>query len=177
MRNFIMLAAAASVLGGVSFAAPALANPGAVCDPFVLQSECAFDFEWKSHSDQTIDQTQTIDASKYAHLFGLLQQQFGLNVSVKAGGDQDITQTQTLTLHHHDDAIGGTYPFFAPTQNQTAVNVQYKADVDQSITQTQTIDSHNDVYGPVQNQTAVNIAVESHGGSQTITQSQGITLH
>jgi hypothetical protein len=174
MRKIVILAAAASVLGGISFAAPASAT--GICSPWVHQMQCSFNIEWHSGSDQSITPTQTINGNKHTDLYGLIQAQLGVNVSVKAGGDQSITQDQTLNLGRHDDAGGGWFYGPVPVQNQLAANVQYKANVDQSITQSQNINSHDDVWGPQQGQTALNVAVESHGGSQTITQSQSINL-
>ena len=190
MHKLVLLAAAAAGLAGTAFATtPSFALPPAPtlnCNPFsgAHQKQCSIQFEWKSGSEQSVDQTkQSITGWGDNDLYGLLQNQFGVNVSIKAGGDQDITQSQTLVLGHRDDAsdsylIHGhpVFPLGTP-QNQVAVNVQYKANVDQSIDQTQTLTSHDDVIGAQQDQTAVNIAIESHGGSQTVTQNQSITLH
>lgn len=185
MHKLVLLAAAAAGLAGTAFATtPSFALPPAPtlnCNPFsgAHQKQCSIQFEWKSGSEQSVDQTkQSITGWGDNDLYGLLQNQFGVNVSIKAGGDQDITQSQSLTLGRHDDA--SDHFFFLPAgtpQNQVAVNVQYKANVDQSIDQTQTLTSHDDVIGAQQDQTAVNIAIESHGGSQTVTQNQSITLH
>lgn len=173
MRKIVLLAAAASVLGGISFAATPASATG-ICSPWVHQLQCGLQFEWKSGSEQNLNQTQNIWGKGHNDLYGLIQAQLGANVSIKARGDQTINQTQNLGLGYHDDAIN----FFGPApQTQLAGNVQYEANVDQSITQTQTLRSHDDVYGSQQGQTALNIAVQSHGGSQTVKQSQSINLN
>jgi|SwirhisoilCB2_FD_contig_101_2202233_length_685_multi_2_in_0_out_0_2 hypothetical protein len=184
MHKLVLLAAAAAGLAGTSFVATpsfAFTPPPLNCNPFsgAHQKQCSIQFEWRSGSEQSVDQSkQAITGWGDNDLYGLLQNQLGVNVSIKAGGSQDITQSQSLTLGRHDDASDSFWWFPAGTpQNQLAVNVQYEAHVNQSVDQTQSLTSHDDVIGSQQDQTAVNIAIESHGGSQTVTQNQSIDLH
>jgi len=174
MRKLILLAAAsAGILGGSAVVAtPSFAAP-LLCNPYAHQLECALNFEWKAGTTQTTTTSQKIILKGHhtdeGDLHGLLQLQLAGNVAVKAGGTQTINQDQTLYVR--DDAYGN----HGTPQVQVGLNVEYKANVDQTINQTQTIDTKGDVGGSVQNQTALNIAVESHGGSQTISQTQSIT--